>query len=127
MALTDEGGLYAWGANSYGQLGTGNKANIVTPTRIAAEKGRWVNHLSYEAQPLKRLIKFAYPLSPYDALKHHFTSLKTDLIFLQPRVLEWKFPWNWFTNTMQFSLIFKPHQVIFIHYKSRIVTAICGS
>ena len=26
-------------------------------------------------------------LSPLDALKHHFTSLKTDLIFLQLRVL----------------------------------------
>ena len=25
------------------------------------------------------------PLSPHDALKHHFTSLKTDLIFLQLR------------------------------------------
>ena len=32
------------------------------------------------------------PLSPRDALKHHFTSLKIDLIFLQPRVLERKFP-----------------------------------
>ena len=32
------------------------------------------------------------PLSPHDALKHHFTSLKTDLIFLQQRVLERKFP-----------------------------------
>ena len=30
------------------------------------------------------------PLSPHDALKHHFTSLKTDLIFLQQRVLERK-------------------------------------
>ena len=28
------------------------------------------------------------PLRPHDALKHHFTSLKTDSIFLQPRVLE---------------------------------------
>ena len=28
------------------------------------------------------------PLSPHDALKHHFTSLKTDLIFVQQRVLE---------------------------------------
>ena len=28
------------------------------------------------------------PLSPHDALMHHFTSLKTDVIFLQPRVLE---------------------------------------
>ena len=32
------------------------------------------------------------PLSPHDALKHHFTSLETDLIFLQQRVLERKFP-----------------------------------
>ena len=39
------------------------------------------------------------PLSPHDALKHHFTSPKTDLIVLQPRVLEQKFPCNWFTNT----------------------------
>ena len=61
------------------------------------------------------------PLSPHDALKHHLTSLKTDLIYLQPWVLEWKFPWNWFANSWQFSLIFKPHQIIFIHYKSRIV------
>ena len=28
------------------------------------------------------------PLSPHIALKHHITSLKTDLIFLQLRVLE---------------------------------------
>ena len=28
------------------------------------------------------------PLSPHDALKHHFTSLKTDLIFLQLGGLE---------------------------------------
>ena len=33
-----------------------------------------------------------YPLSPHDALKHHFKSLKTDLILLQPRVLERKLP-----------------------------------
>ena len=32
------------------------------------------------------------PLSPHDALKHHFTSLKADLIFLQQRVSEQKFP-----------------------------------
>ena len=28
------------------------------------------------------------PLSPYDALKHNFTSVQTDLIFLQLGVLE---------------------------------------
>ena len=32
------------------------------------------------------------PLSPHDAIKHHFTSLKTDLIFLQLVVLEWISP-----------------------------------
>ena len=32
------------------------------------------------------------PLSPHDALKHHFTSLYTDCIFLQLEVLLWKFP-----------------------------------
>ena len=31
-------------------------------------------------------------LSPHDALKHHFTSLKTDFILLQPRVFKRKFP-----------------------------------
>ena len=31
------------------------------------------------------------PLSPHDALKHHFTSLKTYFIFLQQRVLKKKF------------------------------------
>ncbi|GFY75775.1 RCC1 and BTB domain-containing protein 1 [Trichonephila inaurata madagascariensis] len=53
MALTDEGVLYAWGANSYGQLGTGNKTNQVLPVRIATEIGRVVeiaashyNHIS---------------------------------------------------------------------------------
>ena len=46
------------------------------------------------------------PLSPHDALKHHFTSLKLYLISRQLRVLERKFPWNWFTNTWQFFLIF---------------------
>ena len=66
------------------------------------------------------------PSSPHDALKHHFTSLKTGLIFLQIRALEWKFPWNWLSNTWQFSSIFKPHQIIFMHYKTRIATAIRG-
>ena len=40
MALSDEGVLYAWGANSYGQLGTGNKANLVTATRVGTDIGR---------------------------------------------------------------------------------------
>ena len=35
--------------------------------------------------------------------------------------VEWKFPRNWLTNTLQFSLMFQPLQIIFIHYKSRLV------
>ena len=80
----------------------------------------------YSKYALQRWLFLFNPLSPRDAPKHHFTSLKTDLIFLQPRVLERIFPWDWFTNTWQFSLIFKPRHIIFIHYKSRIAIAIRG-
>ena len=65
------------------------------------------------------------PLSPHDALKHHFTSLKTDLIFLQPRVLERKFHETGVPIHGIF-FTFYPHQIIFTHYKSRIATAIRG-
>ena len=34
-------------------------------------------------------------LNPHDALKHHFTSLKTDLILLKLSFLKRKFQWNW--------------------------------
>lgn len=40
LALSDEGELFSWGANSYGQLGTGNKANLVTPSRVIADGDR---------------------------------------------------------------------------------------
>ncbi|XP_056650824.1 RCC1 and BTB domain-containing protein 2 isoform X2 [Monodelphis domestica] len=40
LVLTDEGQLYAWGANSYGQLGTGNKSNQSYPTLVNVEKDR---------------------------------------------------------------------------------------
>lgn len=42
LALTDEGFVYAWGANSYGQLGTGNKSNQALPTLINTDKERLV-------------------------------------------------------------------------------------
>ena len=38
------------------------------------------------------VVSLVNPLSPHDALKHNFTSLKTDLISLQLMVLEGKFP-----------------------------------
>uniref|UniRef100_A0A667YXT2 Regulator of chromosome condensation (RCC1) and BTB (POZ) domain containing protein 1 n=1 Tax=Myripristis murdjan TaxID=586833 RepID=A0A667YXT2_9TELE len=42
LALTDEGLLFAWGANTYGQLGTGNKSNQLSPVQIMTEKERIV-------------------------------------------------------------------------------------
>ncbi|XP_077634922.1 RCC1 and BTB domain-containing protein 2-like [Crocuta crocuta] len=40
LVLTDEGQVYAWGANSYGQLGTGNKSNQSYPAPVVVEKDR---------------------------------------------------------------------------------------
>ncbi|XP_043461516.1 RCC1 and BTB domain-containing protein 1-like isoform X1 [Leptopilina heterotoma] len=41
LALSDEGTLYSWGGNSYGQLGLGNKANSCSPVKITLpEMGR---------------------------------------------------------------------------------------
>ena len=67
------------------------------------------------------------PLCPHDALKHHFTSLKTDLIFLQPKGLGMNISMKLvYQYNMAISLLFHPHKIIFIHYKSRIATAIRG-
>ncbi|XP_061683885.1 RCC1 and BTB domain-containing protein 2 isoform X1 [Syngnathoides biaculeatus] len=42
LALTDDGFIYSWGANSYGQLGTGNKNNYSLATLISTDKERIV-------------------------------------------------------------------------------------
>lgn len=51
LALTDQGDLYAWGANSYGQLGTGYKTHHLSPVLVASDLGRVVEiaacHLSH--------------------------------------------------------------------------------
>ena len=53
LALTDTGRMFAWGSNSYGQLGISNKANCSSPTPVLHELGRSVeiaashyNHVS---------------------------------------------------------------------------------
>ena len=66
---------------------------------FSASGVKWISIKQYERGALIHL-------SPHDALKHHFTSLKTDIIFLQLGLSEWIFPWNWFTNTWRFSLLF---------------------
>lgn len=47
MALSDVGALYVWGANSYGQLGTGNKSNCSAPVLVAQDLGRSVTFNIY--------------------------------------------------------------------------------
>ncbi|GFG32082.1 hypothetical protein Cfor_08566 [Coptotermes formosanus] len=53
MALSDVGALYVWGANSYGQLGNGNRSTVTSPIHVASEIGRIIdvaathyNHIS---------------------------------------------------------------------------------
>lgn len=53
LLLSDDGAIYAFGSNSYGQLGTGTKSNQTSPVRIGADLGRFVdiaashyNHIS---------------------------------------------------------------------------------
>ncbi len=40
LALTDDGRLYAWGSNVYGQLGNGTKTNLLMPTQVATDLDR---------------------------------------------------------------------------------------
>ena len=105
------------------QMGTARYSEGMLFWRFIVLKG---HYSVIRGEYSKNKVQYLNPLNPHDALKHHITSLKTDLIFLQPRVLERKCPCNWFTNTWQFSLLFKPLQIIFIHYKSRIEAAIRG-
>ena len=52
----------------------------------------YVSYVTYFGNVFFIFIGNINPLSPHEALKHHFTSLKTDLIFLQSMVLEGIFP-----------------------------------
>ena len=65
----------------------------------------FVSEFHYISNSLTSEIPFD-PLSPHDALKHHLKSIKTDLIFLQLRVLEGKFLLNWSTSIHQYMVIF---------------------
>ena len=62
-------------------------------TSASNNKNRFINNVLLiphrMSEPLSILFTLSFNfLSPHDAIKHHFTSLKTDLIFLQVGVLE---------------------------------------
>ena len=82
----------------------------------------WINVIIYFGAHTSSLIK---PLNPHDALKHHFESLKNDLISWNLGVLKRKILWNCLKITV-YVFICHQLQVIFIHFKSRIATAIRG-
>ena len=79
-------------------IAEGGRGNIILREYIT-EYLNQINHIN-SLVAFMHHVSYLNPLSLHDALKHHFTSLKTHLIFLQPRALERKFPSNWFTNIM---------------------------
>nr|XP_031322313.1 RCC1 and BTB domain-containing protein 2 isoform X7 [Camelus dromedarius] len=82
LVLTDEGQVYAWGANSYGQLGTGNKSNQSYPTPIVVEKDRcehFRSSLDDSEDEIVEMSEFSYPV--YRAFLEY---LYTDSISLSP-------------------------------------------
>ena len=50
--------MYAWGANSYGQLGTGNKSNSSTPLRVAESVGKYISTYWYIYIGISSLIAY---------------------------------------------------------------------
>ena len=82
LALSDEGSLWAWGANSYGQLGTGNKANQCAPVRVAQELGRIVDiasshscHLSAAMTQNSKIYFWGHCKGMYNCTYVHFSWL----------------------------------------------------
>ena len=82
QALSDEGDLYTWGANSYGQLGTGNKSNCCSPTRVAEELGRIVDiaaihycHISAIVSQVTITIQIHFISNTFLRCKHSTTSI----------------------------------------------------
>ncbi|XP_040518219.1 RCC1 and BTB domain-containing protein 2 isoform X5 [Gallus gallus] len=81
LVLTDEGQIYAWGANSYGQLGTGNKSNQSYPTTVTVDKDRCEHFRSIlnNDDEIIEMSEFSYPV--YRAFLEY---LYTDSIRLPP-------------------------------------------
>ena len=85
------------------------------------------NCYAWISQIQRGKIGFINPLSPHDALKHHFASLKNGLISWNLVVLEQAFSWNCFKNNSIFfhlsptSSHFHPPQVENCDSNSRLV------
>ena len=72
------------------------------------------------------LIALNGQFGPYRCIKASFYIHENKFNFPPTRGFRTTIPMKPVYNTWQFSLIFHPLQIIFIHYKSRIATAIRG-
>ncbi|XP_034282768.1 RCC1 and BTB domain-containing protein 2 isoform X6 [Pantherophis guttatus] len=82
LVLTDEGHIYAWGANSYGQLGTGNRSNQLHPVLVTIHQDRCEHFhsvLNNGTEEIIEISEFSYPV--YRAFLEY---LYTDSISLPP-------------------------------------------
>ncbi|XP_072300865.1 RCC1 and BTB domain-containing protein 1-like isoform X3 [Eucyclogobius newberryi] len=86
LALTDEGLLYTWGSNTYGQLGTGNKSNQLSPVQIMTDKERcehfrsmFQSHWNEDLKEVIEIDQFSYPV-----YRSFLEFLYTDTVELPP-------------------------------------------
>ncbi|XP_061463579.1 RCC1 and BTB domain-containing protein 2 isoform X2 [Rhineura floridana] len=82
LVLTEKGMLYAWGANSYGQLGTGNRSNQSYPAPVTVDKDRCEHFrsvLNNNNDDIIEISEFSYPV-----FRAFLEYLYTDSISLPP-------------------------------------------
>lgn len=85
LALSDEGTLYSWGANSYGQLGTGNKANQVSPSKVTINGERSENLLYFVEK-----FTFGHIYLQYEDNTSPLTGLEEILCKISNQNVKWK-------------------------------------
>ncbi|XP_014258903.1 RCC1 and BTB domain-containing protein 1-like isoform X2 [Cimex lectularius] len=100
LALSDEGKVYAWGANTYGQLASNSKNNVLTPEQIPENIGRIIdiaaNHYSHISAAITETSRvymwgqcrgqsvFDPILTPFSTLHEVFASYSSPPVTYQP-------------------------------------------
>lgn len=105
LALSDEGKVYAWGANSFGQLACLNRTNFFSPEQILEDIGRIVdiaashycnisaaltqNSKVYMWGQCRGQIVLQPILTPYSSLHEVFACYSTPSITYKPLTVAW--------------------------------------
>ncbi|XP_075996550.1 RCC1 and BTB domain-containing protein 1-like [Genypterus blacodes] len=99
LALTDEGLLYAWGANTFGQVGTGNGSPQLSPVQVMAEEERVVEiaachstHTSAAKTQTGQVYMWGQCLGQSIVLPHltHFTNTDEVFAFFATPSVTWR-------------------------------------